>query len=105
MGKYDPEKSFEFMSGPDTMTAELRRYSDGPLVRQMHVNQPYISIHGKGPRGGYAPGPMIDAETMIKLDDMIADAKGWPYRCRACGRAEDDCSAEPCDAVIADREA
>lgn len=26
-----------------------------------------------------------------------------PYTCTACGRPEDDCSAEPCEAVIQDR--
>jgi hypothetical protein len=98
-------EKFEFSSGPDSMVATLNRYSDGPLVRQMNVNQPYISFHGKGPRGGWVGGPVIGVEAMDKLSDMIAEAKGWPFRCKGCGRAEDDCSAEPCDKVIADREA
>lgn len=97
--------SFEFHSGPDTMVAKLNRYSDGPFVRQMNVDQPYISFSGKGPRGGWVGGPVISAEAMGQLDDMIADAKGWPFRCKGCGRAEDDCSADPCADVIADREA
>jgi hypothetical protein len=106
MGKYDPERTFKFTCGPDDMVAELHRFSDGPMVRQLNVGKPYISFHGKGPRGGWVGGASsIDAETMDKLDDMIADAKGWPYRCKGCGRAEDDCSADPCATVIADREA
>lgn len=28
-----------------------------------------------------------------------------PYTCEACGRPEDECSAEPCAAVVRDREA
>jgi hypothetical protein len=91
---------FEFDSGPDRMTAQLYRYEGGPKV-----GEPYISFHGKGPRGGYVYGPgIIGAAAMEKLDDMIAEAKGWPHRCKGCGRAEDDCSAEPCAEVIADRE-
>ena len=83
-------EKFEFMSGPDSMVAELRRKR--------------ISFHGKGPRGGWVGGPTISAETMDKLSDMIAEAKGWPYLCKGCGRAEDDCSADPCEKVIQDRE-
>lgn len=31
-------------------------------------------------------------------DDMAVE-----FKCRACGRQEDECSAEPCDAVRNDR--
>lgn len=41
-----------------------------------------------------------DAVPFLSLDNM-----GQEFTCTACGRAEDECSAEPCSAVIADREA
>jgi hypothetical protein len=92
---------FEFYSGPDKMTAELHRYEGGPNKGGF-----YISFHGKGPRGGYVYGPgTIPESAMEALDDMIAEAKGWPHRCKGCGRAEDDCSDDPCEEVLADREA
>jgi hypothetical protein len=94
-------KSFEFMSGVDSMTAKLVQIEAGP--RQ---GQSYISFTGKGPKGGFVYGPgNIDEEYFDKLLDMIADARDWPYLCKGCGRAEDDCSADPCASVIADREA
>jgi hypothetical protein len=92
---------FEFHSGPDTMTARLNHFAKP----DEEGRSAYISFHGKGPRGGWVGGPMIRERYMDALDDMIAEAKGWPFRCKGCGRAEDDCSADPCDKVIADREA
>lgn len=97
----DTEPQFTFTNGPDTLTAKLHRRTGGP-----RAGQSYISFSGKGPKGGYVYGPSaIDEEHFDKLLDMIADAKDWPYLCKGCGRAEDDCSADPCEAVIADREA
>lgn len=94
--------SFKFTNGPDDLKAELRHYSKP----DDQGRSSYIAFSGKGPRGGYVYGPSsIDERYMDQLDDMIADAKGWPYRCKGCGRAEDDCCSDPCEAVLADREA
>lgn len=70
MGKYDPERTFEFWSGPDKMTAALHRYTGGG-----REGEPYISIHGKGPRGGYAPGPYIPQSAFAELQAMIEASK------------------------------
>jgi len=35
---------------------------------------------------------------------LTQDNMGHEFTCTACGRVEEDCSAEPCAAVIADRE-
>ena len=94
---------FEFHSGPDNMIAELRHYS--PDAIGVRKSEPFISFHGTGPRGGWVRGPTINVEYMDQLDDLIAEAKGWPLRCKGCGRAEEDCSPDPCEKVIADREA
>lgn len=92
---------FKFDSGPDEMTAELHHYTGGP-----NTGRAFISFRGLGPRGGYVYGPSLIPESAFDaLDDMIAKAKGWPFRCKGCGRAEDDCSADPCAKVIEDREA
>jgi hypothetical protein len=37
------------------------------------------------------------------LDILPPDAPEEIFRCRGCGRPEDECSAEPCGDVIADR--
>ena len=37
--------------------------------------------------------------------ELAQDNMGREFTCRACGREEGECSAEPCAAVIADREA
>lgn len=67
MGKYDPERTFEFQSGPDSMVAELRRYTtDG---------EPYISFHGTGPRGGWVGGPTIPQSAFPDLQVMLDAAK------------------------------
>lgn len=92
---------FEFHSGPDKMVAELRHYSKP----DEEGRSSYISFSGTGPRGGWVGGPTINEEYMDQLDDLIAEAKGWPFRCKGCGRAEEDCSPDPCEKVIADREA
>jgi hypothetical protein len=61
----------------------------------------------------------IDAENQEQAEalavERLKEAWGEPdadlresssgYHCSACGREEADCSAEPCVAVIADREA
>jgi hypothetical protein len=54
----------------------------------------------------------IDDEPATSLGEDGTWVAAWVWvpgddepRCTACGRAEDECSAEPCDAVIADREA
>lgn len=44
----------------------------------------------------------IPSRIFPDLIDLIGDA---PHLCRACKRPEDDCSADPCASVIADREA
>lgn len=92
---------FEFWSGPDKMTAELHYYSKP----DDEGRSAYITFSGKGPRGGYVSGPLIKQQDMGRLSDLIAEANGWPFRCKGCGRAEDDCSADPCAKVIEDREA
>lgn len=93
---------FEFKSGPDAMTAKLFQAGTWNDVDYAA----YISISGTGPRGGFVPGLCIsDREAMLKLSAMLDEALGFPHRCTSCGRAEADCSAEPCAAVIADREA
>lgn len=92
---------FDFNSGPDRMTCELSHFSKP----DDQGRSAFITFSGKGPRGGWVGGPLIKEEHFDKLLDLIADAKGWPYLCKGCGRAEDDCSADPCESVIQDREA
>lgn len=36
-------------------------------------------------------------------DEPVQAEDEPPYRCRGCGRIEEDCSADPCPAVIKDR--
>lgn len=43
-----------------------------------------------------------EVETLLNGSAALDDD---PFHCSACGRAEADCSAAPCPAVIADREA
>ena len=54
-------------------------------------------------RAGEDPGMLLavrNAETAIAAATGEAD----PFTCTACGREEGECSADPCPAVIADRE-
>lgn len=42
-------------------------------------------------------------EIISESEDLPPDAPEEIFRCRGCGRPEDECSAEPCGDVIADR--
>ena len=92
---------FQFHSGPDLMTATIRHFSNP----DENGNSAYLTFEGKGPRGGYASGPMLKHDAMVELAALLDEALGYPHRCRACGREEEVCSDEPCEAVIEDREA
>lgn len=47
--------------------------------------------------------PTMREAAILSEAARIFEARG-DYRCRACLRPEDDCSADPCEAVIHDRE-
>ena len=53
-----------------------------------------------------ADGGHVSPEGLAMIRAAIAAATGTPtdeFRCSACGRAESECSAEPCDDVKLDR--
>ena len=81
---------------------KLRSGPDEWDVRK--VDSGSVAFTGTGPRGGYISGPWLDAENAEKLRRFLNEQAGV-FLCHSCNRAEDDCSADPCAAVIADREA
>lgn len=44
-----------------------------------------------------------EREALAMINAAIDSATGEPFRCKGCGRPEDDCSADPCPDVIEDR--
>lgn len=46
-----------------------------------------------------------DSRSLADLIDGCEEIEIAPFTCKGCGREESVCSANPCDAVIADREA
>lgn len=64
-----------------------------------------IGLNSTGPRGGwtYVSIPKSARRTLAYfLLEYLDDGKEEFY-CRGCGRAESDCSHDPCDAVKEDR--
>ena len=49
--------------------------------------------------------PMATEEDVDDALALLAELDGPPFYCRACGRLEDACSADPCEDVLEERDA
>jgi hypothetical protein len=56
-----------------------------------------------GPKGGFS-SMTVPKESLATLARLIDGALDWPERCYGCGRESSECSSDPCEDVIADRE-
>lgn len=61
-----------------------------------------VTFEATGPRGG-AHYHTVPAEGLLEAAALLLESRG-DYRCTACLRPEADCSADPCQTVIEDRE-
>lgn len=61
------------------------------------------TLTSTGPRGGYVCVSIGEAAMHVLAHALLEHVTG-EFHCRACFRTEPECSSEPCDDVIADRE-
>lgn len=70
-----------------------------------YAEQEYESLRECNKRDGDCAKEMKAAAKAIKEARAAIEATEPSYKCQACGREELTCSMNPCEAVLADRQA